>query len=85
MKVLPGRPCPQGASYDGSGTNFSMFSEVAERVDLCLFDYEGRETRINVPDVVGYYWHIYLSGIGPGQRYGYRVYGPWSPHQGLRC
>ena len=85
MKVLPGRPYPQGASYDGSGTNFSIFSEVAERVDLCLFDDDGRETRINVPDVVGYYWHIYLSGIGPGQRYGYRIYGPWNPSQGLRC
>jgi isoamylase len=85
MKVLPGSAYPQDARFDGSGTNFSLFSEVAERVDLCLFDDEGRETRISMPEQTAYSWHMYLSGIGPGQRYGYRVYGPWDPRKGKRC
>jgi isoamylase len=84
-KTLPGAPYPLDSAYDGSGTNFSVFSEVAERIDLCLFDEEGRETRITMNERDGYNWHTYLTGIGPGQQYGYRVYGPWDPQQGLRC
>ncbi len=84
-KTLPGVPYPLDSSYDGSGTNFSVFSEVAERIDLCLFDDEGRETRIPVEERDGFNWHVYLGGVGPGQQYGYRVYGPWDPENGLRC
>jgi isoamylase len=83
--VAFGRPFPLGATYDGVGTNFSIFSEVAERVDLCLFDASGRETRYTLPDETAFIHHGYLSGVGPGQRYGFRVFGPWRPAQGLRC
>ena len=85
MKVWPGHPYPMGASYDGSGTNFSLFSEVAERVQLCLFDEQGIETRIDMPEVTGYCWHAYLPMVEPGQRYGFRVHGPWDPSNGQRC
>jgi glycogen operon protein len=85
MKVWPGQPYPLGAVYDGSGTNFSLFSEIAERVELCLFDAEGNETRIDLPEVTGYCWHGYLPTVEPGQRYGFRVYGPWDPANGYRC
>ena len=85
MKLWPGEPYPLGAVYDGSGTNFSLFSEIAERVELCLFDGEGREQRIDLPEVTGYCWHGYLPGIEPGQRYGFRVHGPWDPAAGHRC
>jgi glycogen operon protein len=83
--VWPGRPYPLGATYDGSGTNFSVFSDVADRVELCLFDDAGHETRVELPEQTAYIHHAYLPGVSPGQRYAYRVYGPWSPHQGLRC
>jgi isoamylase len=73
MKAWPGQPYPLGATYDGVGTNFSVFSEVAERVELCLFDDEGHQTCLDLPDV------------GPDQRYGFRVHGPWNPEQGQRC
>ncbi|MDO3379880.1 glycogen debranching protein GlgX [Geoalkalibacter halelectricus] len=85
MKVWPGNPYPLGSTYDGAGTNFSLFSEIAERVELCLFDQEGRETHIDMPEVTGYCWHAYLPGVEPGQRYGYRVHGPWKPEEGHRC
>ncbi|MCF8109030.1 MAG: glycogen debranching protein GlgX [Desulfohalobiaceae bacterium] len=85
MKVWPGQPYPLGAVFDGAGTNFSLFSEIAERIQLCLFDEEGNETRINLPEVTGYCWHGYLPSIEPGQRYGYRVQGPWDPANGHRC
>ena len=85
MKVLPGHPYPLGAVFDGFGTNFSLFSEVAQRVELCLFDENGRETRIDLPEVTAYCWHGYLPAIEPGQRYGYRVHGPWDPAHGHRC
>ncbi len=85
MKVWPGQPYPLGAVFDGSGTNFSLFSEIAERVQLCLFDKEGDEMRIDLPEVTGYCWHGYLPSIEPGQRYGYRVQGPWDPSKGHRC
>jgi isoamylase len=84
--VLPGEPYPLGASFDGKGTNFSLFSEVAERVELCLFDANGRQTTSHdLPEVTALCWHGYLPEIGPGQRYGYRVHGPWDPDRGHRC
>ena len=82
--LRPGRPFPQGASWDGDGTNFSLWSEGAERVELCLFDDDGAEQRIDVRDRTAFQWHIYLPGVGPGQCYGYRVHGPYAPEQGLR-
>ncbi len=85
MKVWPGQPSPLGAIYDGTGTNFSIFSEVAERIELCLFDEAGSETRIDLPEVTGYCWHGYLPMVEPGQRYGFRVHGPWKPKDGHRC
>ncbi len=85
MRVWPGSPYPLGASYDGTGTNFSLFSEVAEKVELCLFEENGTETRVNVQEVTGYCWHAYLPDVGPGQRYGFRVHGPWNPGEGDRC
>jgi isoamylase len=85
MKRLPGEPYPLGATHDGAGTNFSLFSEIAERVELCLFDEQGGETRVELDEVTGYCWHGYFPGIGPGQRYGYRVHGPWEPDNGHRC
>jgi isoamylase len=81
----PGRPYPLGAAYDGAGTNFSLFSEVADRVELCLFDEEGREQRLRLEEIDAFVWHAYLPGVGPGQRYGYRVHGPWAPEHGQRC
>jgi isoamylase len=81
----PGRPYPLGATFDGAGTNFALFSEVAERVELCLFDDRGRETRCDLPETTGHVWHGYIATVTPGQRYGYRVHGPWRPGDGLRC
>lgn len=85
IPVWPGTPYPLGATYDGVGTNFSLFSEVAEAVELCLIDREGHERRIRLEEVDGYCWHCYLPNVGPGQFYGFRVYGPYDPSQGLRC
>ena len=82
--VWPGRSFPLGATYDGSGTNFAVFSEAAERVELCLFD-DGVERRITLPEVTAFVHHGYVPGIGPGQHYGFRVYGPWAPWEGHRC
>lgn len=76
---------PLGASYDGAGVNFALFSQVAQKVELCLFDEEDRETRVEMTEQNSYVWHNYLPGIQPGQRYGYRVYGPYDPTKGLRC
>jgi isoamylase len=84
-EVWPGRSYPLGATYDGAGTNFSLFSEVAEAVDLCLFDDDGTEQRIPLEEVDAFCWHGYLPTVGPGQRYGFRVHGPWDPANGLRC
>jgi glycogen operon protein len=81
----PGRPYPLGAAYDGGGTNFSMFSEAAEAVELCLFDDEGGEERLRMEEVDAFCWHAYLPAVAPGQRYGYRVHGPWAPGRGQRC
>ena len=80
----PGRPFPLGATWDGHGTNFSLFSENAERVELCLFDHDGRESRIELEERTAYNRHGYFPGVGPGQRYGYRVHGPWAPERGHR-
>ena len=85
MRIWPGKPYPLGATWDGVGTNFSVFSEVAHRVHLCLFDESGQETRVDLPEVTSFIWHGYLPNVGPGQRYGFRVHGPWEPHAGHRC
>jgi glycogen operon protein len=85
MRIWPGRPYPLGATYDGSGTNFALFSGVAERVELCLFDEAGNENRVDLPEVDAFVWHGYLPALQPGQRYGYRVHGPYDPEQGHRC
>ncbi len=84
MEVWPGEPFPLGATWDGSGTNFALFSEHAERVELCLFADDDHETRIDLRDVTAHVWHGYLPGVGPGQRYGYRVHGPYDPGGGYR-
>ena len=85
MTIWPGEPYPLGATFDGMGTNFSLFSEAAEKVELCLFDSGGSEIRCELPEMSGYCWHGYLPGVGPGQRYGFRVSGPYDPPTGYRC
>jgi len=85
MQIWPGSAYPLGATYDGSGTNFALFSEVAERVELCLFDADGAEERHDLPEMDGFVWHAFLPGVEPGQRYGYRVHGPYDPSRGHRC
>src|SRR5215470_17242680 len=91
MRLWPGTPYPLGATWDGAGTNFALFSEVAERVELCLLD-DGdgsgaprAETRVELTEMDGFVWHGYLPDVGPGQRYGYRVHGPYEPAKGHRC
>jgi isoamylase len=84
-RIWPGHAYPLGATYDGAGTNFALFSEVAERVDLCLFGEDGTESRVALREVDAFVWHGYLPGIGTGQRYGYRVHGPYDPAAGHRC
>jgi len=81
----PGSAYPLGAGYDGTGTNFSLFSEAATRVQLCLFDDDGNESCIDLSEIDALCWHVYVPGIRPGQRYGYRVHGPWNPDAGQRC
>lgn len=76
---------PLGASYDGTGVNFALYSQVAQKVELCLFDEHDAETRIEMTEQNSYVWHNYIPGLQPGQRYGYRVYGPYDPVHGLRC
>ncbi|MGD0377396.1 MAG: glycogen debranching protein GlgX [Streptosporangiaceae bacterium] len=85
IETWPGRPYPLGAAYDGGGTNFSLFSEVAEAVELCLFDDDGAEQRVAIEEIDASCWHAYLPTVSPGQRYGYRVHGPWDPDRGQRC
>ncbi len=84
MQAWPGSSYPLGATFDGNGTNFALFSEGAERVELCLFGERGKETRIELRDVDAFVWHAYLPNVQPGQRYGYRVYGPYDPENGQR-
>jgi isoamylase len=83
LSVWPGKPFPLGATWDGEGTNFSLFSENAERVELCLYD-DGHERRIDVRERTAFNWHCYLPGVGPGTRYGFRVHGPYEPERGQR-
>ena len=85
MQTWPGQPYPLGATYDGTGVNFALFSEVAEKVELCLIDDAGAEVRIALPEVDGFVWHGFIPGIQPGQRYGFRVHGPYEPDHGHRC
>ncbi len=85
MEAWPGTAYPLGATFDGSGTNFAIFSEAAERIELCLFDEDGTETRVELEDVDAFVWHAYLPHVQPGQRYGYRVHGPWDPANGQRA
>ncbi len=84
IKLTPGKPGPLGASFDGNGVNFTLFSVHAERVELCVFDEAGFEQRYDLPARSGDVWHGYLPDARPGLRYGYRVYGPWEPAQGHR-
>ena len=85
MQIWPGKPYPLGAFFDGVGTNFSLFSEAAERVELCLFDEDGHQTHVDLPESTALCWHGYLPGVRPGQRYGFRVHGPWAPEKGQWC
>ncbi len=84
MKIKKGRHTPLGATFDGRGVNFAIFSENAERVELCLFDEQGSERRIALPSQTEYVWHGYLEGVQAGQRYGYRVFGNYAPRAGQR-
>ncbi|HDL90410.1 MAG TPA: glycogen debranching enzyme GlgX, partial [Thermodesulforhabdus norvegica] len=87
MRLWPGKPYPLGATWDGMGVNFAIFSECADKVELCLFDSPGsiKETvRITIPEYTDQVWHVYLPDIRPGQLYGYRIYGPYEPKNGLR-
>src|SRR6266496_6819839 len=85
VEAWPGRGYPLGAKFDGAGTNFALFSEVAEAVELCLFDDAGNERKVRLEEVDAFSWHAYLPNVGPGQRYGYRVHGPYDPAKGVRC
>src|SRR5260370_40438660 len=85
LHIWPGAAYPLGATWDGWGTNFALFSEAAERVELCLFDEAGSQTRVDLTEVDGFVWHGYLPSISPGQRYGYRVHGRYDPRNGERC
>ena len=85
MQIWPGHSYPLGATYDGAGTNFAIYSSIAERIDLCLIDDDGREKSIELREVDAGVWHCYLPGVRPGQQYGFRVTGPYDPSRGLRC
>ncbi len=87
MKVYPGKPYPQGATWDGAGVNFALFAESAEKVELCLYERpEGKKLIAPIPltEQTDLVWHVYLPEARPGDLYGYRVYGPYEPEQGLR-
>ncbi|MGH9354358.1 MAG: glycogen debranching protein GlgX, partial [Terriglobia bacterium] len=86
MKTWPGKPYPLGASWDGSGVNFALFSENAAKVELCLFDGDGKQetARVTLTEYTDHVWHAYLPGVRQGQLYGYRVSGPYEPEQGHR-
>ncbi len=85
MEIWPGDVFPLGATFDGTGVNFAVFSEVAEYIELCLFDDGGDETRLRLPESKNFVHAGYVDGLGPGQRYGFRVHGPWNPGNGSRC
>ncbi|GGK98003.1 glycogen debranching protein GlgX [Deinococcus radiotolerans] len=82
--LRPGRPYPLGATWDGQGTNFALYSENATGIELCLFDEQGQETRVPLREQTAFVWHAYLPSVQPGQRYGYRVHGEYAPERGLR-
>ena len=87
MRVWPGRPYPLGATWDGAGVNFALFSEHATKVELCLFDSAddtAEKHRIVLPEQTDMVWHAYLPDVLPGQLYGYRVHGPYEPAKGHR-
>jgi pullulanase/glycogen debranching enzyme len=84
IETWPGSAYPLGATHDGSGTNFAIFSESAEAVELCLFDEDRVETRVPLVEIDAFVWHAYLPGVGPGQRYGYRAHGAYAPENGQR-
>jgi pullulanase/glycogen debranching enzyme len=87
VKILPGKPYPLGATWDEEGVNFAIYSENAEKVELCLFDEAGSKTereRVAFREVTGHVWHAYLPDIKPGQLYGYRIHGTYEPKEGLR-
>ncbi|MCF6526239.1 glycogen debranching protein GlgX [Streptomyces sp. JJ36] len=85
MQVWPGQAYPLGATYDGAGTNFAVFSEAAERIELCLLHDDGSETAVELRETDAFVRHAYLPGVMPGQRYGFRVHGPYAPEHGHRC
>lgn len=85
VEILPGEPFPLGATFDGSGVNFSIFTEIADFVEVCLFDEDDREIRLRLPEVTAFVHHGFVPGIQPGQQYGFRIHGPWQPSEGLRC
>lgn len=85
MQVWPGQAYPLGATYDGAGTNFAVFSEAAHRIELCLLHDDGSETAVELRETDAFVRHAYLPGVMPGQRYGFRVHGPYAPERGLRC
>ena len=84
VALWPGNVYPLGSAWDGKGTNFALYSENATGVELCLFDRDDKETRLSLTEVSNFVWHGYVPGIGPGQRYGYRVHGPYAPDEGHR-
>jgi len=87
VKYLPGKAFPLGATSDGNGVNFAVFSEYAEKVELCLFEKPGDEVealRVPLTETTGHIWHGYIPGLKPGQMYGYRIYGPYEPENGHR-
>ncbi|MEU5400457.1 glycogen debranching protein GlgX [Streptomyces sp. NPDC005963] len=85
MQVWPGQAYPLGATHDGAGTNFAVYSEAARRIELCLLDDDGSETRVELREADAFVRHAYLPGVMPGQRYGFRVHGPYAPERGHRC
>lgn len=85
MQVWPGQAYPLGATYDGAGTNFAVFSETAERIELCLLHEDGSETAVELRESDAFVRHAYLPGVMPGQRYGFRAHGPYEPERGHRC
>jgi isoamylase len=85
MKLLAGYPYPLGATFDGIGTNFSFFQKLPSGFNYVVFDGEDKETPIDLEEVTGYCWQRSLPTAGPGQRYAYRVFGPWAPYSGHRC
>ena len=84
-EIWPGDSVALGATWDGGGVNVAVYSEVADFVELCLFDGDGRESRVRLPEITRFIHHGYVPNLGPGQRYGFRVHGPWAPDQGQRC